>query len=82
MKYFTIYYNESDQKLARRKPTIKLENENYHFLGTMTGVEMDFLVECLSDRFGDQNISLKQIQRYFTQTRTFADNIKKIISDE
>lgn len=80
MKYLTIYYNEADQKVKRVSTPV--DHPNFQFIGTMTNVEMDFLVECLSERYGEADITLKQFQRYFSQTRSFSDNVKKITSDE
>lgn len=82
MKYLTIHYNEKDQKVKRTLPTVEVDDPNFQFIGTMTGVELDFLVECLSERYGEADITYKQFHRYFSQTRAFSDDVKKITSDE
>lgn len=74
MKYLEIYYNEDTQKVSIDAK----HNNEFKFIGTATGVEKSFLIEILADRFGDNDITLKQFQRYYTELKGFCYKMKNI----
>lgn len=80
MKYRKVYFDEVNQKVRWTMNNTGDVDINYEYLGTMSRVEIDLLVEILWEMYGDQNISFVDFARYFGELRTFCDQLKQITS--
>lgn len=82
MIYSSVYFDETNQKL--RWTTTAPENLKfkYEYIGKMTRVEFDLLVEVLFDIYQDQPIKLTEFANIFGDIRKFCDQIKKILDDD
>jgi len=79
MSYIFLYYNEQTQKLRSRKLPFQDLEEGFILIGAITRTEKEFLVEILFTRFGEKEITLKQMQRYYSELKTFAKGLKALL---
>jgi len=79
MKYIYLYYNEELQKIGRRRDVITGAKDGFEYIGTITEVERELLIEILFDVFGDEHISLKNFLRIYGDLKTFCNKIKQIV---
>lgn len=80
--YKHVYWNDETQRI---RFTTNCTFEGYHeyqFIGAMTRVEFDLLLEILVILYEDDKISLDDFERVFGDIRTFCDKIKNIVEDE
>lgn len=80
MKYRKVYFDEVNQKVRWTMTNTGDVDVNYEYLGTMSRVEIDLLVEILWEMYGDQNISFIEFAKIFGELRTFCDQLKQITS--
>jgi len=80
--YKYVYWNDETQRIRfTGNSTFEGFNE-YEFIGHMTRVEFDLLLEILVALYDDDRISLEHFERVFGDIRTFCDKVKGIIEDE
>lgn len=79
MKYIYLYYNEELQKIGRRRDVITGAKDGFKYIGTITEIERELLIEILFDVFGDDHISLKNFLRIYGDLKTFCNKIKQIV---
>ncbi len=80
MKYRNVYFDEENQKVRWTMNATDDHDVNYEYLGTMSRVEMDLLVEVLWELYGDNNITFLEFAKAFGDLRTFCDPLKRITS--
>lgn len=80
MKYRKVYFDEENQKVRWTMNNTADVAVTYEYLGTMSRVEIDLLVEILWELYGDENITFVDFTRYFGELRTFCDQLKNITS--
>jgi len=79
MSYIFLYYNEQTQKLRSLKLPFQDLEEGFVLIGAITRIEKEFLVEILFTRFGEKEITLKQIQRYYSELKNFCERVKSVV---
>ena len=80
MKYRKVYFDEDNQKLRWTMNNTGDLAVTYEYLGTMSRVEVDLLVETLWELYGDNNITFLEFAKIFGELRTFCDQLKRITS--
>lgn len=80
MKYRNVYFDEENQKVRWTMNTTSELAISYEYLGTMSRVEIDLLVEILWELYGDNNITFADFAKTFGELRTFCDQLKQITS--
>lgn len=80
MKYRKVFFDETNQKVRWTMNNTADIAITYEYLGTMSRVELDLLVEILWELYGDENITFADFARYFGDLRTFCDQLKNITS--
>lgn len=78
MKYRKVYFDEDNQKLRWTMNNTNDLAVTYEYLGTMSRVEVDLLVETLWELYGDNNITFLEFAKIFGELRTFCDQLKRI----
>ena len=79
MKNNNVYFDHCNQKVRWTQTSTSDMPVHYHYVGSMTRVEFDLLVEVLWEVFDDSDISLQEFCQYYQEIREFCDQIKKII---
>jgi len=79
MKHIHLYFNEHEQKVGRRKQILTGAKDGFEYVGTLTEVERELLIEILFMVYGDDHISLDNFLRIFGDLKTFCDKIKQIV---
>jgi len=79
MSYIFLYYNEQTQKLRSCKLPFQDLEEGFILIGAITRIEKEFLVEILFTRFGEKEITLKQMQRYYSELKNFCERVKSVV---
>ena len=77
VKYF-IYYDEINQKVKRTPKRLKVV-QNYYYMGQLTDVEYELLIEILFRAYGENDIMLEQFLLYFNELKDFTDRIDELI---
>ena len=77
VKYF-IYYDEINQKVKRTPKRLKVV-QNYYYMGQLTDVEYELLIEILFRAYGENDIMLEQFLLYFNELKEFSDRIDELI---
>jgi len=80
-KYKPVFYNEDSQKVWRTNTSIGDIPIEYDYVGSMTEVEFDLLLEVLYEIYHTKDITLENFERVFGDIRTFCDIIKKIVEE-
>ena len=80
MKYRNVYFDEENQKVRWTMNATDDLAITYEYLGTMSRVEIDLLVEVLWELYGDNNITFLEFAKTFGDLRTFCDQLKRITS--
>lgn len=78
MKYRNVYFDEENQKVRWTMNNTADLAVSYEYLGTMSRVEIDLLVEILWELYGDNNITFLDFAKMFGELRTFCDQLKQI----
>jgi|TARA_R110000796_G_scaffold196101_1_gene312613 hypothetical protein len=77
--YRSVYWNEIDQRMWRTNTTAEDVSIRFRYVGTMTEVEYDLLIEILWELFEDRKITLDQFEIIFGDIRTFCDRVKNLV---
>lgn len=77
--YKSVYYSEVTCKVWRTDTTFI--PQDFEYVGKMNSVEYELLHDILFHVFGDEDITLKDFQRYFGDLRTFCDLAKKLVDE-
>jgi hypothetical protein len=78
-KYSYVYFDPNNQKVRWTQSISKDVIINYEYVGKMTRVEFDLLVEVLWEVFEDKDIPLKDFLKYYNDIRVFCDKLKVIL---
>jgi len=78
--YKHVYWNDETQRIRYTTNCTFPNYMEYEFVGAMTRVEFDLLLEILVIKFGDDKITLEQFERVFGDLRTFCDKIKELVN--
>lgn len=79
MKNNNVYFDHFNQKVRWTQTSTSDMPVHYHYVGSMSRVEFDLLVEVLWEIFDDSDITLQEFCHYYKEIREFCDHIKKII---
>jgi hypothetical protein len=79
MKHKNVYFDHINQKVRWTQSTTADVPVQYNYIGSMSRVEFDLLVEVLWEIFDDSDITLEEFLRYYGQIREFCDDIKRLI---
>lgn len=77
VRYF-IYYDEINQKVKRTRKRLQVVH-NYYYMGQLTDVEYELLLEILFRAYGENDIMLEQFLLYFNELKEFIDKIDELI---
>lgn len=77
LKHRFLYFNQFDQKISFPSKEIEKPKKSQRKLGKMTRAEFDMLLEILSERFDEKNITQLQFARYFNEVRQFTSRLKR-----
>jgi hypothetical protein len=80
--YRNVFWNEIDQRMWRTNTSVKDVSVRYEYIGQMTKVEYELLIEVLWELYDDKKITRGQFEMVFGDIRSFCDRIKKIIEEE
>ena len=78
-KYSYVYFDPNNQKVRWTQSISEDVIINYEYVGKMTRVEFDLLVEVLWEVFEDKDIPLKDFMKYYNDIRVFCDRLKVIL---
>lgn len=78
-KYSYVYFDPNNQKVRWTQSISEDVIVNYEYVGKMTRVEFDLLVEVLWEVFEDKDIPLKDFMKYYNDIRVFCDKLKVIL---
>ena len=78
-KYSYVYFDPNNQKVRWTQSISEDVIINYEYVGKMTRVEFDLLVEVLWELFEDKDIPLKDFLKYYNDIRVFCDKLKVIL---
>ena len=79
MKHKNVYFDHTNQKVRWTQTTTAEIPVQYHFVGSMSRVEFDLLVEVLWEIFDDSDITLQEFCQYYQEIREFCDHIKRLV---
>ena len=79
MNYRKVYFDETNQKVRWTSNNTGKLAVTYEYVGSMTKIEFDLLIEVLWELYQDGTISFDDFQRIFGDLREFCDRIKNII---
>ncbi|QDP51998.1 MAG: hypothetical protein GOVbin2700_35 [Prokaryotic dsDNA virus sp.] len=79
MKFSKVYFDENNQKVRWTQTTTDNMDITYDYVGKMTRVEFDLLIEILWEIFEDKDISLKDFMKHYKEIRSFCDRLKTMI---
>lgn len=77
VRYF-IYYDEINQKVKRTRKRLQVVH-NYYYMGQLTDVEYELLLEILFRAYGENDIMLEQFLLYFNELKEFIYKIDELI---
>ncbi len=76
--YKMVYWSESKQRIRFTVVYNFEDYENYTYIGSLTKVEFDLLIEALFLKFQDEEISNEDVQLMYDRLRKFCNEIKNI----
>ncbi len=79
MKNKNVFFDQDNQKVRWTQNTTIDIPIQYDYIGSMSRVEFDLLVEVLWEVYDDSDISLQDFRKYFAEIRQFCDHIKKMV---
>jgi len=79
--YKHVYWNKDSQRIRWTTNCTFEGYISYDFVGAMTRVEFDLLLEILVIKYGDEIITLEMFERVFGDIRTFCDQVKGIVEN-
>ena len=79
MKFSKVYFDENNQKVRWTQTTTDDMDIAYDYVGKMTRVEFDLLIEILWEIFEDKDIPLKDFMKHYKEIRSYCDILKTMI---
>jgi hypothetical protein len=76
--YKMVYWSESKQRIRYTEIHNFEDFENYDYIGSLTKVEFDLLIEALFMKFRDEEICFEDVQIMYDRLRKFCNEIKNI----
>tara|TARA_R100001163_G_C4994520_1_gene145900 strand:- start:137 stop:388 length:252 start_codon:yes stop_codon:yes gene_type:complete len=76
--YKMIYWSETKQRIRFTVKHNFEDYENYDYVGALTKVEFDLLIEALFVKYEDELISFEEVQLMYDKLRNFCNNLKDI----
>ena len=76
-----VYWSESKQRIRFTEIHNFEDFENYEYVGSLTRVEFDLLIEALFMKFEDGEICLEDVQLMYDRLRRFCNEIKNITNN-
>ena len=76
--YKMVYWSESKQRIRYTVIHNFEDFENYSYIGSLTKVEFDLLIEALFLKFEDEEISNEDVQIMYNRLRKFCNELKNI----
>ena len=76
--YKMVYWSESKQRIRYTVNHNFDDFENYDYIGSLTKVEFDLLIEALFLKFQDEEISFEDVQLMYDRLRKFCNELKNI----
>ena len=76
-----VYWSESKQRIRFTEIHNFEDSENYEYIGSLTRVEFDLLIEALFMKFEDEEICLEDVQLMYDRLRRFCNEIKNITNN-
>lgn len=80
-EYRNVFWNEIDQRMWRTNTSAGDVSIRFEYIGTMTKVEYDLLIEVLWELYEDKKITRGEFELVFGDIRTFCDKIKNLIEE-
>jgi hypothetical protein len=78
IRYFHIYFDEINQKVSRKQKRLQVVH-NFYYMGQVTDVEYDLLIEILFRAYGENDITLEQFLIFFNELKEFSERIEELI---
>jgi len=78
IRYFHIYFDEINQKVSRKQKRLQVV-QNFYYMGQVTEVEYDLLIEILFRAYGENDITLEQFLIFFNELKEFSERIEELI---
>ncbi len=76
---YKVYFDSNNQKVRWTQTSTDNLHYDYQYVGAMTRVEFDLLVEVLWEIFEDKDITFEDFKKYFNDIRVFCDKIKVLM---
>lgn len=73
-----VYWSESKQRIRYTEIHNFEDYENYEYVGSLTRVEFDLLIEALFMKFQDEEICFEDVQLMYDRLRRFCNELKNI----
>lgn len=78
IRYYHIYFDEINQKVSRKPKRLQVV-QNFYYMGQLTEVEFDLLLEILFRAYGENDITLEQFLIFFNELKEFSEKIEDLI---
>lgn len=77
-EYKMVYWSESKQRIRYTRVHDFEDYESYEYVGALTKVEFDLLIEALFLKFQDEEICFEDVQLMYDRLRKFCNDLKEI----
>ncbi len=71
-----FYYSEAKQKVSLKNDH-SINDDTFEYIGMVSENEFNLLLDILFVKYGDDDISLEQIEKCFGDFRTYIDKLKR-----
>ena len=71
-----FYYSEAKQKVSLKNDH-SINDDTFEYVGMISENEFNLLLDILFVKYGDDNISLEQIEKCLGDLRTYIDKLKR-----
>lgn len=78
IRYYHIYFDEINQKVSRKPKRLQVV-QNFYYMGQLTEVEFDLLLEILFRAYGENDITLEQFLIFFNELKEFSEKIEELM---
>ena len=78
MMYKGVYWNATRQRIRYTDKNKFEDYINYEYVGSLTKVEFDLLIEVLFIKYEDSFISFHEVQNIYDELRFFCNRVKDI----
>jgi hypothetical protein len=82
MIYKYVYFYEEKQKVKFIQTATSDIPMEYHYVGRMSDIEFDVLIDFLWEIYQDNDIPLQEFKKHFNDFRNFLDNKKQLFKTE